>query len=59
MSQPSDLEKMLGKVIGVLIQEMDGYFKFSNEELEDAPEVEVRKIFSTDEFELRIKNGKN
>lgn len=44
----------LSKVIAVLLEHLDGQIVLSNEEIEDAPDVEIRALFETDEIEMRV-----
>ena len=48
-------ESIKDKVIAVLLEELGGSFRFSREQLEDAPDVEIRDLFSTDEIEMRTR----
>ena len=43
----------LEKVLGVLLKKT-GPVKLSMEEIEDAPDVEFRQLFETDEIEMRV-----
>lgn len=41
------------RIIGFLLEELGGHTRITNEELEDAPDVEIRDLFETDEIEMR------
>lgn len=48
-----DTAKMLAAIMARIVPE--GVFMLSNEEIEDAPEIEMREHFVTDQVELRLK----
>ena len=51
MSLPKEL---LENVISVLVKRLDGHVVLSKEEIEDAPDIEIRDLFETDEVEMRV-----
>lgn len=52
---PYEAYERLGKVVGVLVEHLDGYIRITQEEIEDAPEVDVIALFETDEVELKVR----
>ncbi len=49
MSQHKDYDK----VIGVLVKMLGGHVILTREDIEDAPDIEVRQLFETDQVEMR------
>jgi hypothetical protein len=44
----------LERMIAVLLDHLDGHIVITNEEIEDASDVEFRSLFETDEVEMRV-----
>jgi hypothetical protein len=53
MESKPDTARMLAAVLNRLFP--TGVIKLSREEIEDAPEIEMKEIFQTDQVELRLK----
>jgi hypothetical protein len=58
MASDLSAQEVFEKTLAALVDRLGGHVVLSTEEIEDAPDVEVRSLFDTDTIELRTPKGK-